>query len=315
MFYLIHGNDTYRSREKLREIIDAYRNVNRIGLSFFEVDLEEESFEDVEYMLGSSSLFPEKKLLVLKSASANKEFQQRFADSTKKVSLVSDKDTIIIFFERQTIPLASPLFALVKKFATIQRCDVPRGAERKEWVKRYVEARGCKIEPKALESFIGSTDSLDTWGMKNELDKIIHYSTGPFITEGDIALFLRASLEVKIFTVLDALGERNKKSALASLEHLLSEGESEVYILTMIVYGFRNLLRVKSLEDTHTPSFLIGKKLKLHPYVFRKTLAQARRFSIEELKKIYQKLARIDLEIKVGRVDPRLALEMFVTSV
>ena len=315
MFYLIHGNDTYRSREKLREIINAYRNVNRIGLSFFEVDLEEERLEDVEHILESSSLFPEKKLLVLKSASVNKEFGQHFSDSTRMNSLASSKDEIIIFFERQLAPPTNPLFVWVKEFATVQRCDTPRGAERKTWVRRYVETKGRTIEPKALESFLGSTDSLDTWGMKNELDKIIHYGVGPFITEDDVALFLRSSLDVKIFTVLDALGERNRKSALASLEHLLSEGESEIYILTMIVYGFRNLLRVKSLEATRVSPFLMGKKLKLHPYVFRKTMAQARRFSLEELKKIYQKLARIDLEIKVGRIEPRLALEMLVASV
>ena len=59
----------------------------------------------------------------------------------------------------------------------------------------------------------------------------------------------------------------------------------------------------------------MGKKLKLHPYVFRKTLDRARRFSLEELKKIYQELARIDLNIKAGRVEPRLALEIFAASV
>ena len=80
MFYLIHGNDTYRSREKLREVIDAYRDTHQSGLSFFQIDLEEERSEDVEHIFGSSSLFPEKKLVVLKSASANKVFQQRFAD-------------------------------------------------------------------------------------------------------------------------------------------------------------------------------------------------------------------------------------------
>jgi len=315
MFYLIHGNDTYRSREKLREVIDAYRDTHQSGLSFFQIDLEEERSEDVEHIFGSSSLFPEKKLVVLKSASANKVFQQRFADSTWRTSLENDRDTIVIFFERREVPAANPLFTFVKKTSHVQKCDVLRGGEREKWVRRYLETRGWGEEPGTLEIFLRYTDSLDTWGTKNELDKIIRHTASSRITKDEIALFLHPSFEVTIFTMLDALGGRNKKRALAALAYLLEQGENESYVLSMMAYGFRNLLRVKSLGHMHASSFVMSKKLGFHPYVFRKTVEQARLFTLEELKKIYQGLARIDLEIKVGKVEPRLALEMFVASV
>ena len=76
-----------------------------------------------------------------------------------------------------------------------------------------------------------------------------------------------------------------------------------MYLLDRFVYQFRNLIKVKT-----------GGGKALHPFVFKKTQSQASNFSFEELKKIYQKLLEIDLDIKTGRINARTALELFVTK-
>ena len=53
----------------------------------------------------------------------------------------------------------------------------------------------------------------------------------------------------------------------------------------------------------------------LHPFVVRKTSAQSHQFTFEELKKIYQKIFKSDLDIKTGKIDPSMALDILIAEI
>ena len=55
--------------------------------------------------------------------------------------------------------------------------------------------------------------------------------------------------------------------------------------------------------------------MSAHPYVIKKTIQQARSFSLSELKKIYQKIFQVDLGIKTGKIEPETALDLFVAEI
>lgn len=314
MIYFLHGFDTYRSREKLREIINEYKRAQTSGLSFSRLDLEKDDFKEFEKRIATVSLFPEKKLLVAEYASANKEFQKQFKDFLKKSSLGKDKDIITIFFEGMALKQNDPWLKLLGKISRVQEFKTLTGGERKRWIVNYLKGKNKIMDSGVLEKFLLCAGSLDTWGLKNELDKLIHYSGKGQITEKDIEIHLKPDFKMTIFEVLDALGAKNRKRSLLLIERMIEKGESEVYILSMIAYGLRNLIQVKSLEEERVPYYLFQKKLSMHPFVIRKTYGQSKNFTLEELKKAYQVLAKIDLDIKVGRVEPRIALELLVTS-
>jgi len=82
----------------------------------------------------------------------------------------------------------------------------------------------------------------------------------------------------------------------------------------MINYQFRNLLLVKDLIEKREPYSAILRKSQLHPFVVRKSLAQARSFSLPELKKIYQKIFQADLSIKTGKTEAKAALDILIVS-
>ena len=83
----------------------------------------------------------------------------------------------------------------------------------------------------------------------------------------------------------------------------------------MIVYQFRNLLIVKDfLERGVTSQWDLSKKAGLHPYVAGKTLVQAKNYSIDDLKTIYQMLLEYDLKMKTGQIDPKTGLDLLVVK-
>jgi DNA polymerase-3 subunit delta len=53
----------------------------------------------------------------------------------------------------------------------------------------------------------------------------------------------------------------------------------------------------------------------MHPFVLRKSFDQAKNFSFSALKKIYSRLAEIDIAIKSGRIEPRVALDLMVQEI
>jgi DNA polymerase III delta subunit len=106
--------------------------------------------------------------------------------------------------------------------------------------------------------------------------------------------------------MVDALGQRNRSRAIQLFNQHIKKGEDESHLFSMFIYQIRNLIKVKSGPMA---------KLDMHPFVIKKTNQQARNFSFEDLKKIYQKLLEIDLDVKTGKTDIKTALEMFIASI
>ena len=76
--------------------------------------------------------------------------------------------------------------------------------------------------------------------------------------------------------------------------------ETSLFIcFTMIAYQFKNLLIIKELQVTTI--WTIAKKSGLHPFVVQKSFYLCNQFTIEQLKKIYQKIFQVDSDIKTGK--------------
>ena len=91
-------------------------------------------------------------------------------------------------------------------------------------------------------------------------------------------------------------------------------GKDPGYIFVMILRQFKILLELRDLyerEDKLT-SDQIAKKLGLHPFVVKKSLPMIKRYTMAELKNIYQQLLDIDIKTKTGQGDQSLMLDLFV---
>ncbi len=112
-----------------------------------------------------------------------------------------------------------------------------------------------------------------------------------------------------VFGFLDALGYKNEKRAFLELHRLLDQGEAPLYLLKMMVWGVRNLLNVKCLPASG------GSKLKMNPFVLRKTKSQVGNFEEEELVDIFRKLLEAEVFLKTTQLDPVLVLDRLVGGI
>ena len=317
MLIFLYGQDTYRSRQKLNEIINHYKKIHKSGLNLKYFDGKNLSFQDFKDEIRSVSMFAEKKLAVLKNTFLNKNFKENFLRDSKEFAESKD---IVLFYEEEEFS-GDKLFKFLKKHAKSQEFKPLQSQKLKNWVKKGFDDYGIEIREEALEKLINFVGS-DLWQMANEIKKLVSYKLkcpNPEISQRDIELLVKPKIENDIFKTIDAIASKNKKQALDLIHKHLEKGDTPLYLLSMINFQFRNLLIVKSQELRR--KFYAGdvrvltEKLKMHPYVIQKSTQQTRKFNFEELKKIYQKIFQVDLSIKTGKVEPETALDLFIAEI
>jgi len=122
-------------------------------------------------------------------------------------------------------------------------------------------------------------------------------------------------METDIFKTIDFIASKNKKLALKLLHRHLEKGEHPLYLLSMIIFQFRNLLEIRDLLEKGTPYWLLFRKSNLNNYIIKKSYQLAKKFSLSELKRIYRKIFEIDFNIKTGKLESETALDLLIGEI
>ena len=98
MIYFIYGEDSFRSKRKLEEIIEGYKKVHKSGLNLIYIDAKENTFNNFYSNFKITSMFAEKKLIILQDVFANKNFQEDFLNNIKALEELKD---IVVVYEKE----------------------------------------------------------------------------------------------------------------------------------------------------------------------------------------------------------------------
>jgi len=328
MVYFLYGEDDFRLKQKINSVVAEYQAKHRSGFNFGHFDLAQEGeWDKLKNFFDSYSMFAEKKLAVVEDLfGIAKEIKEKFVSYLEPSGLLKTTENFLVIGQKlerspekksrdYVLKENRDLFKkLTGKAVSAEEFNFLSGAKLEVWIKKQVEERDGQIDSmavKKLAMFVGS----DLWRLSSEIDKLVSYRKGKSILSADVDELVGAKIENDIFKTVDALAMRNKPLALSLLHRHLAEGESEIYLLSMLVYQFRNLLLVKSEVERGTQLPSLAKSIKLHPYVLRKSFEQSRGFSLIALKKIYERLLELDIAIKTGRIDSLVALDLAVGEI
>lgn len=331
MIYFFYGAEPFLLRQKINSEISRYRAKHKSGLNFSRFNfVQEQSFSDFKNFIDSFSMFAEKKLAIIENLfEAPAVAQQDLVKYLGKSKILKDQERFLIIVQELRLNddkkkkekyilkdiAAKELFKkLASQEVSGEEFNLLEGARLEAWIKKEVAAQGGQIDNLAIKKLAASVGP-DLWQMQNEVTKLISFKADKPITADDVDILVKSKIESDIFKTIDALAARQKISAFKFLYRNLTQGESETSLLGMLVYQFRNLLMVKDLIEQGIPFYNLAKKIKLHPYVLRKTYEQSKNFSYAALKKIYERLMEIDLAIKSGQIEPRAALDLIVAEI
>jgi len=293
MILFFYGPDSYRSQRKLDEVVEHYKKIHKTGVNLHLLSTDNADFSTFKAATGVVSMFGEKKLVVLKGFLASRDFLEKFISWSGLDSLKNTTDIICVFYEGEVDKKNKLTTWLIKNCKT-QEFNILRGVQLQKWAQRFVQERGIKVEKTALLRLIAHTAG-DLWAFENEINKLKAYSRD--VSNADLDIFLRPASQTHIFSLVDAFIEGNAARAVRLLREHLDAGDNENYIFYMVYNQFRNVAEAQS-----------GSLGGMHPFVARKSSLQARRFSKDEIKKTFNRLMNLDMDIKTGRMEPRSAL-------
>lgn len=310
MIIFLYGPDTYRSNKKLKEIIARYKEIHKSGMSFHVLRRDANTFDDFRNAVYTTPMFKEKKLVVSKNFLGSGDFVEKFILWKGKDSLKNEEEVVCVFHE-EIIDRKDRVFVWLAKNAQFQKFDVLKGAQLQKWAQQFIKKAGIKIEQEALNQLLAYTGG-DLWAFENEIQKLKSYKEG-IVTCEDLAVFVRPPSQTHIFSLVDAFVEGDKHKAIKFLNAHIESGDNEQYLFYMIHNQFRNIAQARDfLERNEYNIYKIANSTGMHPYAAKKSMAQAKHYSREEIKKIYNKVVDLEVDIKTGKVDPRAGLENLI---
>lgn len=318
--YLLYGDDTLAINEfvaKMRQMLGdpTTADMNTTHLLFPNLD-----FAELENSALAMPFLAKRRLVILHDCDRmpkDADFQARFLDFLGQIppstALVLIESTESYRDRRKDYQQTSPLYQWAQAHETqsfTRSFIAPRGSAFPDWIRRRCQEHGGQIEPAAAQ-LLAEWVSDDQHLADREIIKLLDYVDRQRPVEvQDVELLTPFRGQEDIFAMVDAVGQRNGKEALARLHRLL-ENEDARYAFAMTIRQFRLILQAReAIQNGLSPQAA----LDTSAFVAKKAAAQAKNFSLTDLEKIYRHLLEIDLASKSGGMDLDVALDTLVAS-
>lgn len=330
MLFLLHGGDTYRSRQKLNQFKEKFKQADKGRVNMVVIDANQASVVDICKELTIAPFLHKSRMIIIENILQKK-------NSAKQASLAEilgetkiPESSLIFFWEGSEGDKRTKLFQLLNQPKGIEKFEPLVGYDLEKWITEKIKERGGVADFKVVRALAGLVGN-DLWQMTNEIDKLIAYAAiraknqQTAITIDDVNLLVKGKFDDNIFNLVDAISNKNKKLAVKLMDDQIASGANEIYLLTMLIRQFRILLQIKEFIVLEDQPFLlktdpslkkrIAEEVGIHPFVVQKTIPQIKNFTLEELKNIYQQLIDIEVKIKTGAAKPRVLFDLFLSKI
>jgi DNA polymerase III subunit delta len=300
--YLIVGGDRPKIQRALRRLRE------RVGDDATELlSAQEASGEDAVAACNALGLFGGGARLVIVT-----DVDRWKAADTKAVGgylAAPAPDTVLALVGEET-KKDSALGKACAKAGDILAYDIPK-RRLPEWVAKQFADRGVTVEPEAcrvLVELVGENPEQ----LAGEIDKIATWAGDQAVGVAEIDQLAAASAEIPGYELTDAWGRRDLHGVLAACERLLERSgdpaSRAVPALVGLLVGHVGRVRaVQAMAEAGLGPREAASRLKRHPFYVEKLFAQARNFSVDELRDAIVRLAELDHAVKGGS---RLAVDL-----
>ena len=316
MIFFFYGPNSFSASEKTAQLKEKFlKEIDATGNSLAEIDASRIDAKELSQKTQTSSLFAQKRMIVIDGILSNK--QETVIDIAQKL-LENNRDNGDIIIFRETVNKeglsklkgkTKTLFQSLAQEKYAQEFSVLEGIKLSNWVNDRLMIKKIKISRQAL-TYLCDLET-DLWRLNGIINQLTNFcrESGE-IKIDNIKEFLEEKYISDIFRLTEAMGAQKKNEAIKILEEQLSAGLAEEYILAMAFKHFDNLMKIKiSRENGLNPS-----SLGLHPFVVKKGLLQADKFSRRQLNDILNKLVLIEKHAKTGRGDIRTELILAIAE-
>lgn len=308
--YVIIGNDTFLVNQEKDKIVKS-RNVDQFNISSYNFN-DSEPLEILNEMTTVSLLGEERIVIItepefLKATYKNTNIVDKFIDFFND----SYQETILIIITDFELDSKLKINSVLKSKAEIVKVSLIEGQDLKTFVLDQLSRVGYAIDNDALEELILRTDG-DIMTITNELEKLKLYHDDKKITYNGVKLLVSRNLEDNIFDLLNAFVANEKKLLFSIYEDFMTLNEDEMRIISAISNKVEEILYTKMLINSGKNKEEIAAYFKVKPGRAYYMIQAAKKISDSSLMSIMERITDLDYNIKSGKIDKKLGLQLFI---
>lgn len=324
MLYILYGEDDFSLREALARIKEGLGDKELLSTNTTILQGQNLTLQQLIITCDTLPFLAPNRLVIVEGLLSRFETQDREKRAAKprdsewqyfKEYLNRMPGSTVLILTDGALKRGNPMLADIALLAKVQEFKPFKGAQLNNWMQARAKSLGCSISPPALQllsELVGGNLGL----LSIEIDKLSLYAQGRMVEVNDVKSLVAYAQETNVFSMVDAILERNASKATRLLHLLEDEGAAPAYLLFMITRQVRMVIQAKDMLQQKQAFADLGHTLGISSdYVLQKVREQARAPSMEQLKTVYRKLLDTDISIKTGRIKGdrgELALELLI---
>lgn len=316
--YVLYGEESFLIEEECNKIINNIFGNNAenqvVKYSLLEAD--------IDTVLNDASTMPflsDKKLIIctecsfLTGAGKDSIDEQSIDKLLKYINNPNDKTTVIFVVENDKLDERKKIVKELKNKAVVKQFNKLKENDLMEYAKKICEQNKYKISSKALTILVERVEN-NLEFLSREIEKLMLYAIDKKeITEEDILESVRKPVADDVFSLVDAVVKKDTNKILDVYNQLLLNNEEPIKVIAILANQFRLIYQTKKLYKLGYSEKDIASKLGIHPY--RVKLANEVNLKEIELLSYLEQLADLDIDIKTGKANKDIGLELFFLNI
>jgi DNA polymerase-3 subunit delta len=318
--YLLFGEEDYLMEEVIKSLCRLVLGTGGRDFNWDYLDGEESGLDDVRAAVEMLPFGSSRRLVVVKNCPyfrRGKDTRKRKGQKEELVALLEGlpATTCLVFVARGGVDQRQRAVQLIKKKGRLWEFPRLEGRDLANWISARVRRKGVKIAG-GTASYLARIWVYDLNRLELELDKLASYvGEGGEICWEHIQLLVDPGIKENIFFLLDAVGKRQTRRALLLLNQMLAAGEPPLLLLFLLTQRLRIIGVVQVLDREGLNPREIASRLKQHPFVIEKALEQGKQFDRETIAACLEECLWADGQLKGGRLEPGLVLELLLLKI
>lgn len=321
--YLFFGDEIFLIDFCVNKIKEKYIPSSLETLNYIKIDGKE---SDISNIVNASETLPfmiDKKIVTVNDPPYFKS-QVKTEDVEELINYIKNPSrttSLIFIIKTESIDKRKKIIKKIKEKNGLIEFSKIKGKELNKWIEKQFKNEKKTIKESEINNFIDVTGYLDQnsdknlYDIKNEIIKVSNYlGDRDNVEMKDIENVLIKSLNNNIFALVDSIGEMNYNKAISIFNKMSLNNEPHQLIIHMIIRQFRLLFMSKLLKEKGYSIGNIAKKMKIRDFVARKLIGQSSNFHIKELKEGLNQCLITDKNIKTGKMDSGIAIEVLIMN-
>lgn len=303
--YIISAEEKEEAKEKIEEI----RKSIKLDFDYSEYDLEEDGLYPIIDELTTISLFDNPKFIVINSSeNIIKANDKAFVELLTAMNS-QENDNVLVFIFLNGFDQKNERLSRIKRYSSFIEINL-KNMPLDEYARNVFSKDGYQIDEHTISLLVLYTASLASLKQSINILECYKYQE-KIITDDDVKKLVVPPLEDNVYNLIDSVIQKDKARIFSILADFKKENIQYSFLVSLLINKFQEMYNVNILAKSGITQADIQDLFNVSSGKAYYMLKNAKAVDIYEIKKNLSMLNDLDYQIKTGKVDQNIGLELY----